>query len=139
MARTTENTFLMLGSGTGTLTYSKLVDIKEFPDLGGAPNTVDVTTLTDHQRVYLMGLKDPGILEFTANYDAADYATLAALDGEQNLAVWFGINSSGQPDGNAGKFEFKGEVTCWVKGGSVEAAVDMGIAITTSTEITKAD
>ncbi|MBO7673617.1 MAG: hypothetical protein J6S63_01250 [Atopobiaceae bacterium] len=137
MARTTENTFLMLGSGS-PIAYSKLVDIKEFPDLGGAPNTVDVTTLTDHQRVYLMGLKDPGILEFTANYDATDYATIAALTGEQDFAVWFGVDVSDQPDGNAGKFEFKGQITCWVAGGSVEAAVDMGIAITTSTEITKA-
>ena len=78
------------------------------------------------------------VLEFTANYDATDYATIAALTGEQYFAVWFGVNSSDQPDGNAGKFEFKGEITCWVAGGSVEAAVDMGIAITTSTEITKA-
>lgn len=138
MAITTENTFLMLGSGSGSVTYSKLVDIKEFPDLGKAPNTVDVTTLTDHQRMYLMGLLDPGILEFTANYTATDYATLAALAGTQKLAVWFGVNSSGQPDGSDGKFEFEGEVSCWVKGGGVEAPVDMGIAIAVSSEITKA-
>lgn len=28
-------TYLMVGSGSGTITWSKLVDIKEFPDLGG--------------------------------------------------------------------------------------------------------
>lgn len=138
MAITTENTFLMKGSGSGTITYSKLVDIKEFPDLGKAPNTVDVTTLTDHQRKYLLGLKDPGILEFTANYTSADFTTLAALSGTQKFAVWFGVNGSGQPDGSAGKFEFEGQLSCWVKGAGVEAPVDMGIAIAVSSEITKA-
>jgi len=138
MARTTENTFLMVGSSATPPVWTKLVDIKEFPDLGGAPNTVDVTTLTDHQRVYLLGLKDPGILEFTCNYDSSDYATLASTTGNTHFAVWFGVDANGDPDGNAGKFEFDGELTVWVKGGSVEAAVDMGVAIATSTEIVKA-
>ena len=34
MARSTYKTYLMKGTGTSTVTYSKLVDIKEFPDLG---------------------------------------------------------------------------------------------------------
>ena len=135
MAISTENTFLMVESSG---TYSKLLDIKEFPDLGKAPNTIDVTTLTDHQRMYIMGLKDPGILEFTANYTATDYTAVAALTGKQSFAIWFGVNSSDVPDGHDGKFEFDGQISCWVKGGGVEAPVDLGIAIAVSTEITKA-
>lgn len=140
MAITTENTFLCTWAGTTTPTgYTKLVDIKEFPDLGKAPNTVDVTTLTDHQRMYLLGLKDPGILEFTCNYDATDYATLAALSGEQKLAVVFGtLGSENAVTATNGAFYFKGLLTNWVKGAGVEAPVDMGVAIAVSTEIKKA-
>lgn len=129
---TTENTFLMHGS-------TKLVDIKEFPDLGGAPSTVEITTLTDHMKTYLNGLVDPGSLEFNANYTAENYDACMALYGKQGeeYAVWFGIDESGNPDGHLGKFEFEGQLSCWVKGGGTEAAVDLGIAIAPSTDIVK--
>lgn len=35
MATSSFKVFLMHGTGTGTLTWAKLVDIKDFPDLGG--------------------------------------------------------------------------------------------------------
>lgn len=34
MAISSYKAFLMKGTGTGTLTWTKLVDIKDFPDLG---------------------------------------------------------------------------------------------------------
>ena len=34
-------------STTASGTYTKLVDIKDFPDLGSAPDTIEVTTLSD--------------------------------------------------------------------------------------------
>lgn len=139
MAISTENTFLMKGTGTSSVTYSKLVDIKEFPDLGGAPGIIDTTTLTNHMKVGVADLIDPGELEFNCNYDPTDYATLVALKGKkEKFAVWFGINASGQPDGHNGKFEFEGELSVWVKGGGVSAAVDMGVSIAPSTDIVKA-
>lgn len=137
MARTTYQTYLM--HSTDGKAYSKLVDIKEFPDLGSAPPTVDITTLSDGQKMYLNDIKDPGSLEFNANYDKDDYATLKALEGKtEKFAIWFGASSTGgtlTPDGNDGKYEFEGELAVWIKGGSVSAAVDMGIAIAPSTEI----
>ena len=142
MARTSYKTFLMKGSGSSTVTYSKLCDIKEFPDLGSAPDTIDVTTLSDGQKVYLPDIFDPGNLEFNANYDPDTYATLKALEGQTNkYAVWFGgTESQGvlTPDGSAGKFEFEGQLSVWVKGAGVSAAVDMGISIAPSTKIVKA-
>lgn len=142
MARTSFKTYLMKkGTGSGNA-YAKLVDIKEFPDLGKAPDTIDVTTLSDPQKVYLPDILDPGQLEFNANYDPGEYSTLKALEGtELDLAIWFGATESNgvyTPDGSAGKFEFKGYITVWVKGAGVSAAVDMGIAITPTTTIKKA-
>lgn len=141
MARTTYQTYLMYKQDSTKDTYTKLCDIKEFPDLGGAPDTVDVTTLSDPQKMYLPDIIDTGTLEFNANYDAATYATLKALEGtKHSFAIWFGASASGgtvTPDGNAGKFEWEGMLNVWVKGGGVSDAVDMGIAITPSTEIKK--
>ena len=139
MARTTYMTYLMRKSSN---TYEKLVDIKEFPDLGGAPDTIDVTTLSDGMRVGLPDIIDPGSLEFNLNYDLEDYKKLKNLEGkEETYALWFGGTETDGlvvPDGNAGKFEFKGELKVWVKGNGVSSPVDMGLSITPSTEIKEA-
>ena len=45
MAISTYKAFLMVkDSGS----YKKLIDIKEFPDLGGAPERLQTTTLSDN-------------------------------------------------------------------------------------------
>lgn len=141
MARTTYQTYLM-HSDDGE-SWTKLVDIKEFPDLGKTPDTIDVTTLTHNQKTYLQDILDPGQLEFNANYDLEDYKKIKELEHKtQHYAVWFGGDGAGlaaTPNGNAGKYKFEGEITVWVKGGGVSAAVDMGIAIAVSTEITLDD
>ena len=133
MARTTEHTYLT--HSTDGTTYTKLVDIKEFPDLGGAPSTVDITTLSDHMKTYLNGLVDPGSLEFNCNFDLVEYNTLKALEGTKDH--YFAVQCG--KDGAEGIFGFQGELSVWVKGGSVEAAMDMGVAIAPSTEITVID
>lgn len=131
MAITTENTYLIT-KGEKDTAWKKLIDIKEFPDLGGAPNTVDITTLSDHMKTSLPGLIDPGNLEFTANYTLSDYTALSALVGKaQQFGIQFGKS------GDDGVFTFTGMLSCWVKGGGTEAAVDLGISITPSTEIVK--
>lgn len=132
MAITTENTYLIHKNDS---TWEKLVDIKEFPDMGKAPSTVDTTTLSDHMKTYLNGLVDPGSLEFNANYDKEDYAKLKALEADDDHK--YGIQFGKQ--GEDGVFTWTGDLSVWIKGGGVEAAVDMGIAIAPATEITEDD
>lgn len=137
MARTSFQTYLMF-SEDGT-DYEKLIDVKEIPDLGKAPDTVDITTLSDAQKRYLQDILDTGQLEFTANYDPIDYKKLAGMaHKDYYFAVWFGATTTAgvdTPDGNAGKFEFEGQLAVYVKGAGVSSAVEMGIAIAPSTEI----
>ena len=138
MATNTYMTYLM-HSDDGT-TWLKLVDIKEFPDLGSAAPTLDTTTLSDNMHTYIDDIQDTGGgLEFNSNYDKDDYATLKALEGkEEHYGVWFGgKETSGvvTPDGSLGKWQFKGKLNVWPKGGSVGAVRDMGISIAPSTEI----
>lgn len=138
MAISTYKVFLMK-KGEGS-TYTKLIDIKDFPDLGGSPELLETTTLSDKMQTYIPGIQSNDALEFTTNYTKADYTTLAALaDTEADYAVWFGgTEAEGvvTPDGSNGKFSFKGKLSVHVNGGGVNEVVDMTITITPSTVIT---
>lgn len=134
----TYKTFLMSSSNSGS-SYSKLIDIKDFPDLGGTPEMIDVTTLSDKMQKFVLGVQSNEGLTFTANYDKSAYTSIKALEGSnQYYAVWFGGTESGgvvTPDGSEGKFSFQGELSVFVAGAGVNAARDMSITIAPSTEI----
>lgn len=137
MAISTYKVFLMKKEAS---TYKKLVDIKDFPDLGGAPEMLETTTLSDGMQTYIPGIQSLEALEFTSNYDKSDYQTLAALkDTETEFAVWFGGTESAgvvTPSGSEGKFTFSGKLSVFVVGGGVNEVVDMTITIAPSTPIT---
>ena len=135
MAINTYGSYLMHSSDGKT--YTKLIDIKDYPDMIEAPEQLDATTLSDPMRVYIPGIKDVnGAMEFTANYSAADFAAVQALEGTEGyFAVWFGENA-GTPDGSKGKFSFKGYPYASKSGGGVNEVSDMTVGIIPSTEIT---
>jgi hypothetical protein len=139
MAISTYKVFLMKKESAGD-TYSKLVDIKEFPDLGGEPEMLETTTLSDNMQTYIAGIQSLDGLSFTANYDMTDFQKLKALEGQTNsYAVWFGGQESDgvvTPDGSNGKFEFDGQLSVYPVGGGVNEVVDMNISIAPSTPIT---
>ena len=111
--------------------YEKLIDIKDFPDLGGAPEMLETTTLSDSMQTYIEGIQSADALEFTANYTKEDYTRLNALKGkEEEYAVYFG------EEGINGKYEFGGYLSARVNGGGVNEVVGMTISIAPSTEIT---
>lgn len=127
------NTYLMQYV---TSAYAKVVDITDFPDLGGSPEQIDVTTLSDTSRHYIAGVRSGDALEFTANYTSADFATIAAITGTKQFAVYFGASNLGVPDGSKGKFFFSGTIAARVNGGAVNEAVTMTITIYPTTDIT---
>ena len=135
MAINTYGSYLM--HSTDGTTYTKLIDIKDYPDMIEAPEQLDATTLSDPMRVYIPGIKDvSGAIEFTANYSASDFAAVQALEGTEGYyAVWFGENA-GVPDGSKGKFSFKGYPYASKAGGGVNEVSDMKVGIIPSTEIT---
>lgn len=137
MAISTYKIFLMQKEGSE---WTKVVDIKEFPDLGGAPEMLETTTLSDKMQTYIPGIQSLDSLEFTANYTLADYKTLKALEGKENeYAVWFGgTESAGSltPSGSDGKFSFKGQLSVYANGGGTNEVVEMTITIAPSSVIT---
>lgn len=126
---------LMKGTTSGSsTTWAQLIEIKDFPDLWGAPEPLDKTTLSDPMYTYIEGIKTNEQKSFTCNYNATDYATIAALAGtEQQVAIWFGAAESGgvyTPDGSLGKFKGKGYVNAYINGGGVNEVVNMTVTVT---------
>ena len=138
MAISTYKVFLMKKGSTGN-TYEKLIDIKEFPDLGGDPEMLETTTLSDKMQTYIAGIQSLDALAFTSNYTLADYKKLEELAGKtESYAVWFGGTGEGSsltPTGSDGKFKFDGQLTCYPTGGGVNEVVDLAISIAPSTPI----
>ena len=126
----TVGTYLMKGAAGTPITYSKLCDIKDYPDLIGAPDPLETTTLSNTQRTFIQGLKNSEQFSFTANYTESDFNTLNSLSGEQLLAVDFGT------DGAEGRFTFSGYVSVSIIGKGVNEVREMSIVITPTTEIT---
>ena len=141
MAISTYKIFLM--SSTDGSAYTKLIDIKSFPDLGGAPEMLETTTLSDAMQTYIPGIQSLDALEFEANYTKADLTKLKDLEGkEQQYAVWFGGTGEGEnltPTGSDGKFKFKGYLSVYPVGSGVNEVVNMNINIAPSTPITVDD
>ena len=134
MALSTIGSYLMY-SADGT-TYSKLLDIKDYPDVINPPEQLQATTLSDDQHWYIPGVKDNGgNIEFTANYTAADFAAVQALEGTEGyFAIWFG-DKAGTPDGSNGKFSFKGFPYASKSGGGVNEVSEMKVGVIPTTEI----
>ena len=138
MATSTYMTFLMHKSAGED--WEKLLDITEFPDLGGDPEMLDTTTLSHRMRTYVPGVQDTEGLAFGAH---DDYMALKALENKQeDYAVWFGgtENVGGglpTPTGSEGKFSFTGQLSVHVNGGAVNEVRGMSITIAPSTVISE--
>lgn len=137
MASSSYKTFLMYKKADA---YEKLVDIKDFPDLGGAPEMLETTTLSDNMQTYIEGIQSQDALEYTINYDLETYQKLLAMKGiETEFSVWFGgteENGVLTPTGEEGKFNFKGYLSARVVGKGVNEVKEATISIAPSTPIT---
>lgn len=133
----TYKTYLMYKATSASTTYAKLCDIKSFPDLGGEPERVDVTTLSDPIRKYVAGVQDLSSFTFNANYIAGDMQTIQGLTGTQHdFAIWVGATTSNgvdTPTGADGQWEWTGDIMCFKTGGDVNNSQDMTIVAFPST------
>jgi hypothetical protein len=135
-ATSTYKSFLMVKK---TSTYEKLIDIVSYPDLGGAPEMLEATTLSDPMTVNVLGIQSLDALEFECNYDLEKYTELKAMEGQsKEFAIWLGGTESAgtvTPTGSDGKFEFGGQLAVYVNGGGVNEVRKMTVSIAASTAI----
>lgn len=139
---TTYMTFLMHKTSGVSESFEKLVDIIDFPDMGGEPELIDITTLSDSMERKEPGIKKSDAKNFTCNYDEDTYDKLAALEGkEETYALWLGgtENEDGTvtPNGENGKWEWKGKLSCYLTGKGTNEAHAINISITNTSVITK--
>lgn len=140
MPTITYKSFLMYKPSGQSASWTKLLDIKDIPDgILTAKEQVEVTTLSDPERVYVKGIGEGSSdgLQFTCNYDLTDIQTIEGLkDQELDFAVWFGgtdpttIGGKATPTGDLGKFGGKGEVDYSINGGGVNDPLEMIVTIT---------
>lgn len=122
MAISTYGVTLKWGATEAALT--KTVDIKDFPDLGGAPEMLETTTLSDDIQTYILGIQGSDMLEFTANYTKTVYqAVLDDAGKDMFYALEFGN------EGSEGIFEWQGQHSAWPVGGGANAVVEFKIGI----------
>lgn len=114
--------------------WQQLIPVKTTPQLGGAPETLETTTLDDNMQTFINGIQASEAMTFLANYDSEKYDELKSLENKtEKYAVWFG--NDGQ--GSAGKFSFQGQLSVFVNATSVNGVVEMTITIVPSTPIVK--
>lgn len=114
---------------------AKLVDITSIPDLGGAPDQIDVTTLSDLQTRNINGIQSVSALEFGAWYDKDTYATLAAIQAADQPKTQANLDTYQVRFGEGGVngiFEWQGKLSVYV--GSVESNAAVPMTITISDE-----
>ena len=124
MAISTHGVELKWGESAESLTES--IDIKDFPDLGGAPEMLETTTLSDEIQTYIMGIQGSDMMEFTANYTKADFEK---VDEDAGKDLYYSLSF-----GTEGTFEWQGQHSVWVVGAGVNAVAEMKIGIAPSTK-----
>lgn len=126
MAKCTNVTYLM-HKGASDAAFSKLLDITQYPDLGGDKEKLDSTTLSDTKKRSINGLEDTAELAFSAWYDKSDYEKLLAIQEAGTVdkyQLWFG------EDGEDGIWEWEGVMAVHPASGGVNAVREMSFSIT---------
>lgn len=129
MAISTYGVTLKWGETSAALT--KVIDIKNFPDLGGAPELIETTTLSDAMQTFINGIQTAGEMAFTCNYTKADFL---AVETDANKQLYYALEFG--EAGDEGTFEWQGEHSVYVTGADVNGVVEMVISIAPSTKPT---
>ena len=114
--------------------YNILCDIIDFPDMGGAPETLDTTTLSDSMKTSILGIQENESKTFNTNYDEKTFAMLRAFkpDTDYKFALAMGAN------GEHGVWTWTGRLSAYVTGGGVNEVRKMAITISPSSTISYA-
>ena len=122
------NTYgITLKWGESADAVSKVVDIKDFPDMIGDPEMLETTTLSDAQVTNIPGIKSSDTLTFTCNYTKTDFS---AVNSDAEKPLHYALEFS---DGS--KFTWQGQHTCGLPGKGVNEVVEFTINIAASTPV----
>ena len=122
----------------------------EVPDLGGSPEKIDVTTLSDANRQYINGIQDYGELTFKFVYDAGEIkigeethpsnydfliSVITPAEATNTPIVWKILYPG--VGGKTFGFEFKGSASLTMDAMSVNSALTFTLTIAVSSDVTR--
>lgn len=129
---TTVETKLNYKAGEAT-EFKEIELLMEVPELGGDPEKIDVTTLSDKVKKYMPGVKDLGDLAFKFLYDnseeTSNYRVLKGLEENNSIATYQVM----YPDGTA--HEFDAYVNVKMDAAAVNAALAFTATFSLQSEI----
>ena len=97
MAHSANNTKLFYKKGDAD--FAEIPYLMEVPELGGTPEKIDVTTLSDKAKKYIPGIKDYGDLVFKFLYDKdKNYNVLSGIETAATFVIYY-------PDETAHQFD----------------------------------
>ncbi|GHV97896.1 hypothetical protein lacNasYZ03_11720 [Lactobacillus nasalidis] len=68
--------------------YNEIPGVKTIPEMGGSPQTIDVTDLASTRQKSIEGLQQSQSLAFQCVYQGDNFKTLAALSGNKKQYKW---------------------------------------------------
>lgn len=129
MAILTAGTKLYYSTDSGT-SYTELVEIIDYPDMGSTPTKVDTTTLSNLKiKTSMLGLQEVPDLTFNAFYDKTVFGVIDALRDEYDFKLEFG------EDGVDGILTWTGEIRVYVSGAGADEARQMQLTLSATSEI----
>lgn len=113
--------------------FTKLAGLKEIPEIGSDPEKVDNTTLADKQKVYEMGIGDPGDISYKFKYDNTEttspYRVLRQYEENKEVLSFKETLKDGTTT------EFDGQISLKRTGGGVNGAIEFTLNIAVCSEI----
>lgn len=116
---------MLWGKKKGTNAYAELVEIKDVPESGSEPETIEVTTLKNQRKKYIPGRQDSPTQSFTYNYTETNYFTKVKPYCDGNVHEFLVVF----PDGTS--TYIKGKATTYKNAVSLNSAVEATLVITT--------
>lgn len=116
--------------------FIKLKGLKEIPEIGVDPEKVENTDLEDTQKVYEMGIGDPGDITYKFKYDNTEndspYRVLREYESTGEVLSFKETLKDGTTT------EFSGQVSLKRTGGGVNGVIEfnLNIAVSSAFEIT---
>ncbi len=124
--------------------FKRVIRIKDYGDLMGAPESLETTDLEDAMTTNTQGIKQSDALEFTYNYTKANYTAAKKLeDGKEHaFALHFNgtfastaADAAVTAEGSDGVFYFLGTLSVGISGAGVNEVREGTITISQSTEV----
>lgn len=122
---------IVLAWGATEYGLSKKIAIKDFPDLGGTPEMLPITTFDDEIETFILGIQSANSMEFSGNYTKAEYLSILA---GANAPMYYALYFKDQ-----GVARWQGQHTVFISGAGTNEVVNLKIVVAPSTKPTFTD